>query len=740
MDLQQLAAIFQATLASDRATIKGAEEQLKAISKSPGYTLQVLKLIATPGLDASVCLSAAVNFKNIVKYRWVPTDADIYGGLDPIPDNEKAGIKEILPDLVISAVPLVQAQLNEALTLICACDFPLKWPNLLRELAAKLSAAAAAHAFPSIVVILRMASGIFQRYRGQSSSNNKLVAELDHSQQDFLPVLLEASHRLSTALPTAQDAGDVASLKHIICSYDLTFQIFHSLSFMGITPLMEEQLPWWMSQLLAILNFNSPLLAESDPDRASVLDAALGSACEAADFFVQQLEEELEPYLGGLATSVWHVLMRVSLNAGQDALAIAAMNFLTSISQSVYYSMFKGDVLRTICESVVIPNLRLRPEDEECFELNPTEFIRRFAQGGDASTRRRSAADLVRSLVERFAAEVAPLFTELVQKELAAFQADPRENWRAKDTAVFVVLALSARGRTEERGATKVAAVVDLDVFFQTQILPELQAPDVNGFPLLKADAIQFLTVFRSVLPKPVLLNALPHLVRLLACPANVVHSYAAIAIERLLALREIGGGVAGVPARGKRAKFEAADIAPILQPMLSSLFAAFRHPDSSENEFLMKAVMRVVGSAGSEIAPLLPLCLQALAGILIEVCRNPKNPGFNHYLFETVAALIRNGAEANRLGDSGKANSSVSENSNLSSINKGSSSSNIINSSGSSSSSSNLANLSAAASGTTPAPSSSSLSSTVATNNSSSNSNSNSNIFFLEIGSKGND
>ena len=27
---------------------------------------------------------------------------------------------------------------------------------------------------------------------------------------------------------------------------------------------------------------------------------------------------------------------------------------------------------------------------------------------------------------------------------------------------------------------------------------------------------------------------------------------------------------------------------------------------------------------------------------MLVEVCKNPKNPGFNHYLFESVAALIR--------------------------------------------------------------------------------------------------
>ena len=27
---------------------------------------------------------------------------------------------------------------------------------------------------------------------------------------------------------------------------------------------------------------------------------------------------------------------------------------------------------------------------------------------------------------------------------------------------------------------------------------------------------------------------------------------------------------------------------------------------------------------------------------LLLQVCKNPRNPGFNHYLFESVAALIK--------------------------------------------------------------------------------------------------
>lgn len=49
------------------------------------------------------------------------------------------------------------------------------------------------------------------------------------------------------------------------------------------------------------------------------------------------------------------------------------------------------------------------------------------------------------------------------------------------------------------------------------------------------------MTVFRSQLPQPTLLALLPPITALLGSESVVVHSYAATAIERFLALREGG-------------------------------------------------------------------------------------------------------------------------------------------------------------------------------------------------------
>ena len=47
------------------------------------------------------------------------------------------------------------------------------------------------------------------------------------------------------------------------------------------------------------------------------------------------------------------------------------------------------------------------------------------------------------------------------------------------------------------------------------------------------------------------------------------------------------------------------------------------------------------------QIAPVAPQCLEHLSKLLLAVCKNPTVPGFNHYLFESVAALIANSAAA---------------------------------------------------------------------------------------------
>ena len=57
------------------------------------------------------------------------------------------------------------------------------------------------------------------------------------------------------------------------------------------------------------------------------------------------------------------------------------------------------------------------------------------------------------------------------------------------------------------------------------------------------------------------------------------------------------------VPApRSPRPRFTPEELGPYLQPLLEKLFAAFALPESGENEYLMKAVMRCITFVGERI------------------------------------------------------------------------------------------------------------------------------------------
>jgi hypothetical protein len=61
---------------------------------------------------------------------------------------------------MLSTPPLVQAQLSEALAIICGHDFPNGWPNLLPELVQRLEGAD----LPTINGVLATANSIFKRW------------------------------------------------------------------------------------------------------------------------------------------------------------------------------------------------------------------------------------------------------------------------------------------------------------------------------------------------------------------------------------------------------------------------------------------------------------------------------------------------------------------------------------------------------------------------------------------------
>ena len=171
---------------------------------------------------------------------------------------------------------------------------------------------------------------------------------------------------------------------------------------------------------------------------------------------------------------------------------------------------------------------------------------------------------------------------------------------------------------------------------FSSHVLPEVHDLDVNARPIVKADAIKMICVFRSHLQAPFLLALLPHVIRYLNSDHAVIQTYAALCIERFLTVKDKNAE------GGMTQRITKEHLSPHLVPLFSGLFKVFQNEDLTENDYAMKCIMRVLIVLGSDIGPVTPLVLQHLTAALERVCKNPVNPHFNHYLFECLAVLIR--------------------------------------------------------------------------------------------------
>ena len=597
---------------------------LKSLQSQPGYGVALLQLISQDGVALEIRQQGAVQFKNYVKYSWEAVDPE--SGVEQVcvvQDGEKEQIRQHIVDLMLSAPDKVRSQISEALTIISDHDFPDKWPSLLPMILEKLNSSD----FRQLNGVLSSTDSICRRYRGEIIEN--IAKELEYSQVLIKP-LLAVAKMLATSL-TGGEQGNAL----VLDDARLVLNVFYSLNSPGLTAEFEDNLQEWMDIIHVLLTLPQSS-GGTDPDEESPVDALKAVACECLSLFMQGNEEEFAPFLETFVGDIWKQLVEVGRGLGQDHLAMSAISFLTTVARSVHFTLFAGeDILKQVCQGVVIPNIQLREGDIELFEMNWVEYVRRDTEGSDSDTRRRAASELVKALVEKFPSQTTQLFSGYVSSLLSESNADPSNAWRAKDAAIYLVTALAAKTKTSTSGATTTNELVNLHEFYTNHISPELEDSNVGDRAIIKADSLRFVTVFRSQLSKETLLAILPKCMNLLSCSNNVVHSYAATFIERILSMKVDGNMV-----------FTTSDVGPYLQQILEKLFAALKMTDSWENEYVMRAIMRLVAFVGSAVGPVTTAALSELSNTLGLVARNPTQPGFNHYLFESIAALVKFGCD----------------------------------------------------------------------------------------------
>ncbi|XP_066597006.1 exportin-2 isoform X2 [Prorops nasuta] len=626
-DYGAISEYLQRTLSPDAGVRRPAEKFLEHLEESPSYALFMFSLVTKEEIDITVRMAGSVAFKNFIKRYWVVEDDASGASADRIRTGDRESIKDLIVPCMLSSPESIQKQLSDAISIIGKHDFPDKWPKLIDIMVEKICTGD----FYLTNAVLRLAQSLFKRYTYEFE-NQTLWTEIKFVLDMFAKPFTEL-FKLTVALTKAHE-NNLEALKILYNTLVLASDVFYSLNYQDFPEFFEDNMELWMKNFHALLTIDVPALQSTDEEEAGVIEQLKSQICENVTLYAQKYDEEFQTYLPEFVTAVWNLLTSTGQQTKYDSLVSNALQFLVTVAnRSQNRHLFMDPmVLSSICEKAIIPNIEFRESDNELFEDNPEEYIRRDIEGSDVETRRRAACDFVKVLSKYFESRIMEIFGSYIQLMLQNYAEKPAKNWRSKDAAIYLITNSASKGQTEKHGVTKSSNLVPLPQFAAQHIEPQLSKSDVNELPVLKADAIKFIMMFRSVLPIEMVVGSLPQLIRHLTATSIVVHTYAAGTIEKILAMKGADG----------KSIVKSSDLTPMAPELLKGLFNCLVMPGSEENQYVMKAIMRSFGTLQDSIYPFLADLLPSLTEKLTMVARNPSRPNFNHYLFETLSLCTR--------------------------------------------------------------------------------------------------
>lgn len=630
-NLQQLSNYLLQTLSHDVNVRKPAEKFIETCEQQEGFCQILLQIIDTTGTDVTIKLCSAIAFKNVVRKYWAYLDDSV---ADRISQNDRNYVKSVIVDLMLRSEEQIQRQLSEAVSIIGKEDFPAKWPNLLENMIARVTESCSQYNFAVINGVLHTADSLFKRYEYEYKSQG-LWEEIKFVLDTFAKPFTELFVWIIKLVP--EHFNNAPNIKIIANSLFYCTKIYFSLNSQDLPEFFEDNIAVWMTNFAELLQMDNKILHSDSSDEPGVLENLKSQICENLGMYAEKYNEEFEPYLPGFIQQVWNLLGSVNSDVKYDLLVSNAIRFLSIVAErGLHKEIFeKEQVLQQISSRIIIPSMEFRDSDEELFEDNADEYIRRDIEGADVHTRRRAACDFVKALAKHFEKPMTEVFSKYIESMLQLFSQNQQQNWKSKNAAIYLVTSLAAKEGSVRLGTTNTSDLINITDFFNNVIRSDLERPDLNELPVLRADALKYIITFRNQLSvKDTLLPIMPQLIRHLSTPIVVIHSYAANCIEKLFTLRD--------PNNKSLTLIKADEMAPFVQPLIQGLFGVFQFPGSTENEFAIKAIMRLFSLLRERVLPFFNDLLPKIAEKLTEVSKNPSKPHFNHYLFETVSLFIK--------------------------------------------------------------------------------------------------
>ncbi|BDA47636.1 Importin-7 [Coccomyxa sp. Obi] len=378
MDIGQLCSILAACISQNPQQRKAAEATLAQFQHVEGQLVNLLRVAVEDSLDVGIRQVAAISFKNLVRKDWDPQ-----GGPSPIPEADKAAVRDNLLEGIVRAPQVVRTQLGECLKSIVHVDFPERWPGLLPIVLQNLSSQEQQRLYGALFA-LRI---LTRKYEFKDEEERAPLGTLVDA---TFPLLLRIFQGL---LATDSAALEYAELLKLVC------KVFWSTTYMGIPPLLlqEAQFTGWMTCLLQAVQ--RPVPTEGQPADlaarkawpwwkakkwslhiAQRLFARYGDPKHTKEGTPERAFAQLWKQHCSLQFLDAHLSLLAGLAQGQymtpRVINIALQSLTTAIGLSATWKPLKAHI-GSLLNSVVFPLCCFNDEDEELWHDDPQEYIRK---------------------------------------------------------------------------------------------------------------------------------------------------------------------------------------------------------------------------------------------------------------------------------------------------------------------------------------------------------------------------
>lgn len=285
-----------------------------------------------------------------------------------------------------------------------------------------------------------------------------------------------------------QSTSDRSSLIILLESLCLCLKIFFCLSSQDIPEFFEDHLDEFMGVMLKYYSFQNYSLGE-------IVEKVQTKIAQIINLYALKYEEVF-PMLPHFVEKSWEMLTTIGLDSRFDKLVSNSMNIIATVArQERHKSIFhKPNIIETICDKIIVPNVELRDSDLEVFEDEPIEFIRKDMEGSNHNSRRIAASDMIKGLMEHFEEEVSKIISNYISLYLQEYKSNTKR-WKRKDAAIFLFNSVAIKSSVSFKGVTKVNPRFNIVSFFSENIISDLQSESIH--PILKVDGIKYFEIFR---------------------------------------------------------------------------------------------------------------------------------------------------------------------------------------------------------------------------------------------------